>query len=387
MAEAKNFWKGIDRGLCPTRPGRESPIRPAWFADRAIAEIYAKPTLCKYHLDEKKAHLELFNISRLKSFCPSCEFGDWIQFAYGLDPLTDTPITTDQQLVLAQKLGLSLDPLRLKELESSPKEFGLGRVSVTEIDQKIFDRLCRETKQDGWVIPTQPSIYHGGGFHPETVICNMDKMRFMGATRLPEKPFLVTLIWAQRESKHLKKQAVLIRSSLDIRAIMTKMSIPIKTVPTVENRVLTKDSYLQNKDEIIFYPQPQLADDAFSSENSLFLACDKIVRISFSFGTKVFWTAYFWDLVTGQQMRSQVLRRFQDESVLAALSQVYGPDLPLLSLQLRYKSIILKDGFLFPRQIKIPRSRKFHVYVEAVGSEPALSQSSSLSSSKKRKFS
>lgn len=210
----EDFWKGINQGLCPVKALANVPRRPTWFADRQTAEVYAKPTLCRYQLrDEKKADLEPFTPARLMSFCPTCEFKDWVEFAYGVDPMTNIPISTEQQLALAQKLGIVLDKGRLAEIKSSPPELGFGRVSSSDLDRKIFERLCKETKKDGWIISTTPSVYYGGSFHPETVICDMDKMRFLGATELPDKPFTITLIWSSfsGESTQMHQQRVVIK--------------------------------------------------------------------------------------------------------------------------------------------------------------------------------
>jgi len=50
------------------------------------------------------------------------------------------------------------------------------RLSVAELDKQVFGKLAREflrpNKYDGFYSPTKRSIFHGGRFHSEIMICN-----------------------------------------------------------------------------------------------------------------------------------------------------------------------------------------------------------------------
>lgn len=149
------------------------------------------------------------------------------------------------------------------------------------------------------------------------------------------------------------------------------MSIPLKTVPTIHNRVLLREnllaSYLRSNDEVFFYSQSQLPDEAFVSDTSLHLVCDNILSISFYYKGTLFWSEYFWNLVTGEEMLDQVVRRLQDATILKFLTDRYGPDMLSDPLQIRErKGIVIQNGLVFPIQIKIPDTRILKLWVESV---------------------
>lgn len=126
--QINHVWKGIGTGLCPIRPRKNSPRQPIWVSDLATAKLYAKPTLCEYDTQDLK--LEDFNLDDLKKLCSHCDFSDWVRLAYGKDPITGSPLSVNDHVALAKKLGFDL-----REKKDVPT---LGRVSFSEIDQKLL---------------------------------------------------------------------------------------------------------------------------------------------------------------------------------------------------------------------------------------------------------
>lgn len=166
LPKGTNVYKGIPRDLHTLHRTRNffvtTNVRHAKGYGSAIATYETTKPLRLFNMTHAnvKALLKVYPLS------PATKI--MLRFALGTH-------TTRSRQVVAYKVVL-----RGKEKLPGSRNSRPGqRLSVMELDKQVFEKLAREflipEKYDGFYSPSKPSIFHGGRFHSEIMICDAAK--------------------------------------------------------------------------------------------------------------------------------------------------------------------------------------------------------------------